>query len=79
VALGVWRPPAPVDVDRLTEVQDRRVCAVIETLAALAFAGVPPPSGGTTEEISAVQQVNAQLAQRRETIMGMTAVREMGC
>lgn len=79
MALGVQRPTVPVDVDRLTEVQDERLCAVIETVAALAFAGIPPPTGGTAEELTAVRQANAQLAQRREAIMGMDAVREMGC
>jgi hypothetical protein len=63
----------------MAQVQDERLCAIVETLAALAFVGIPPPAGGTPEEISAVQQVNAQLAQRRATIMGMDAVREMGC
>jgi hypothetical protein len=79
VALGVWRPPAPVDVDRLAQVQDERVCALVETLAALTFEGIAPPMNGTPEDYAAVQRANAQLAQRRESIMGLSGLREMGC
>jgi hypothetical protein len=79
MALGVWHPPAPVDVDRLTEAQDRRVCALVDSLLAAAFLGVSPPPDATPEDFRAVQRVNAQLAQLREQMKSLDVVKELGC
>lgn len=79
VALGVWRPPAPVDVDRLAQVQDYRVCIAIDAIMALAYQGVSPPIDASPEEMAAVRTVNAELAQLREQVRGLPSVREMGC
>ncbi len=52
---------------------------MLEALVILLGEGVPPPPNGTPEQIEAVRQANAVLAQRREAIMGLSAAREMGC
>ncbi len=56
-----------------------QMCPVLEALVVLLGEGLPPPVGGTPEQIEATLQANALLAQRREAIMGLTATREMGC
>lgn len=55
------------------------LCPVIEVVLALMLEGVPPEPGATEEQVGEVRRVNAQLAQRRETIMGLPMLREMGC
>jgi histidine ammonia-lyase len=77
VALGVYRPPPPVDVDRLAQVQDERLCVVLDTIAALAFQGITLPPDPTTEDIRAVRDANTQLAQLAEQVRGLLATREV--
>lgn len=77
MALGVWRPPAPVDVDRFTQVQDDRLCIVLDAIAALAFQGITPPTDPTAEDIRAVRDANAQLGQLAEQVRGLRATREV--
>lgn len=77
VALGVCRPPPPVDVDRLSQTQDDRMCVVLDAITALAFQGIPPPPDPTTEDVRAVRYVNAQLGQLAEQVRGMRATREV--
>ncbi len=79
MALGVWRPPAPVDVDRLTQVQDRRVCLFVDAILDVAFVGVSPPPDATPEDFAATVRINGRLSQMRETLRGSEMVREMGC
>ena len=79
MALGVFRPPAPVDVDRLAQVQDRRACLAIDAIMAFAYQGIAPPIDASPEEMAAVRSVNAELAQMREQVRGLPSVREMGC
>jgi hypothetical protein len=67
----------PVEVPKAAE--PSQVCVVVEAVVALMFVGLPPPVDATPEQTLAVQQVNALLAQRRETIMGLDVVKEMGC
>lgn len=55
------------------------VCAVLEAVVALLGEGLAILPDASAEEADARRQVNAQLAQRREAIMGLSAVREMGC
>ncbi len=78
VALVWYRPPA-ASVAPMEAAQDRRLCQVIETVLALAGEGVPPPQNPTPAEVQATQRMNAELAQRRETIMGLDMVRELDC
>lgn len=77
MALGVWRPAPSVDVDRLAQVQDQRMCVVLDTIAALAFQGITPPEDPTTEDIRAVRDVNTQLAKLAEQVRGLRATREV--
>lgn len=79
LALGVWRPAAPVDVDRLTQMQDQRVCLFVDALLDVALVGVSPPPDSTPEDFRATVRVNTRLAQMRETLRGSEMVREMGC
>jgi hypothetical protein len=79
VALGVRRPPPPVDVDSLTAAQDRRVCVVLDAVVAFATQGLAPPVDASPEELAAVRNVNADLAQMREVVQGLPSVRELGC
>lgn len=78
MALGVWRPAPPVDVDRLTQAQDERMCAALDTIAALAFQGITLPPDPTAEDVRAVRDANTQLAQMAEQVRGIRATRE-GC
>lgn len=77
VALGVWRPAPAVDVDRLAQVQDERLCVVLDTIAALAFQGITPPLDPTAEDIRAVKYANTQLAQLAEQVRGLRATKEV--
>lgn len=78
VALGVWRPePPPLDVERFSQVQDERMCVVLDTIAALAFQGITPPADPTTEDMRAVIHANTQLAQLAEQVRGLRATREV--
>lgn len=77
MALGVWRPPPPVDVDRLTEAQDQRVCVLASAVIDVALVGLSPPANSTPADMDAVSRVNVQLAQMSETLR--QSVREMGC
>lgn len=83
MALGVYRPPPPVDVDRLTQAQDERVCAFVDALIDVAFVGMSPPAGtgpdSGTEDFAATMRINARLAQMGETLRASDMVREMGC
>ncbi len=79
MALGVLRPPAPVDVDRLSEVQDRRVCLFVDAILDVAFIGVSPPPDASPADFDATVRINARLAQMRDTLRGSAMVREMGC
>lgn len=79
MALGVWRPAAPVDVDRLTSAQDRRVCIALDAIVAFAYQGISPPIDASPEEMAAVRSVNAELAQLRELVRELPSVREIGC
>ncbi len=71
MALGVWRPPSPVDVDRLSQVQDERVCSFLNAIVTLAFVGISPPIDPTPEDMMATQRANAQLAQVREHVRSL--------
>ncbi len=75
--MGLCRPPSPVDVDRLTQVQDDRLCIVLDAIAALAFQGITPPADPTAEDIRAVRDANTQLAQLAEQVRGLRATREV--
>lgn len=77
MALGVWRPAASVDVDRMAQVQDERMCVVLDTIAALAFQGITLPTDPTTEDMRAVRDANAQLAQLAEQVRGLRATKEV--
>ena len=77
--MGVWRPPAPVDVDRLAQVQDERVCLFVDALLDVALVGISPPPNGTAEDFAATVRINARLAQMGETLRTSNMVREMGC
>lgn len=55
------------------------MCVLVDALIALGTEGVPPPVNGSAEDYAAVQRVNAQLSQRRVTIMGLDQLHEMGC
>jgi hypothetical protein len=79
VALGVWRPAAPVDVDRLAQVQDRRMCVALDAILDVAFVGISPPPDASPEDFAATVRINARLAQMRETLRASEMVREMGC
>lgn len=79
LALGVYRPPPPVDVDRLTQVQDERVCAFVDALLDVAFVGVSPPPDSTPEDFAATVRINTRLAQMGETLRTSDMVRKMGC
>lgn len=70
---------APVDVAPLVEAQDRRVCVVLDAVTAFAFQGLAPPVDASPEELAAVRNVNADLAQMREMVQGLPSVRELGC
>lgn len=71
--------PAPVDVAPLAAAQDHRVCVVLDAVMAMAFQGVAPPVDASPEEMAAVRNVNADLAQMREQVQGLPSVRELGC
>ena len=77
VALGLWRPAAEVDVDRLSQGQDARVCSFMDAIAALALVGISPPPDPTPEDVAAVHRVNAQLAQVREHLRSLDGME--GC
>ena len=79
LALGLCRPPPPVDVDRLTSAQDQRVCIALDAIVAFAYQGISPPIDASPEEMAAVHTVNAELAQLREQVRGLPSVKEMGC
>lgn len=79
VAVGVRRPPPALDVDRFTAAQDQRVCVVLDALVAFAIQGLAPPIDASPEEVTAVRNVNTDLAQLREQIIGLPSVRELGC
>ncbi len=80
VAVGALRQPA-VETGPATEPPgpDPTVCAVLEAAVVLLTAGVPPPLDASPTEIDAARRLNAVLAQRRETILGLDTVRKMGC
>lgn len=59
--------------------QPVQFCAALEATIALMLDGIPPLPGSTPEQVEEVRRVNATLAQRRETIMGLPMLREMGC
>jgi hypothetical protein len=73
----VRRPSSALDVDSLTEAQDRRVCVLAESFLAVAFVGVSPPPDATPEDFAATVRINAALAQMSENLR--ESVREMGC
>jgi hypothetical protein len=73
------RPPPPVDVDRLTQVQDERLCLLVDAILDMAFVGVSPPPDASPEAFDATVRINGRLAQMRETLRGSEMVREMGC
>jgi hypothetical protein len=77
VAMGVQRPPPPVDVDRLTQAQDERLCDVLDAIAAFAFQGITPPPDPTAEDMRAVVAANTQLAQLAERVRGLRSTREV--
>lgn len=77
MALGLYRPPAPVDVDRLTQAQDQRVCALVESFLDVALVGISAPSDPTPEDFAATVRINDALARMGETLRQST--REMGC
>jgi hypothetical protein len=77
LALGLYRPAAEVDVDRLTQAQDRRVCVMLDTIAAIAFQGITLPPDPTAEDVRAVRDANTQLAQLAEQVQGLRATREV--
>ncbi len=79
VVVGVRRPPSPVDIERLTEAQDRRVCVLVDAFLSLAVVGVSPPADATPEDFAATVRVNASLALIGETLRRSEIVREMGC
>lgn len=55
------------------------MCALVDSLLAVAFLGVSPPSDATPEDFAAVRQVNTRLAQLREQMQGLDVVKELGC
>ncbi len=75
--MGVRRPSPALDVDSITEAQDRRVCVLAESILAVAFVGVSPPPDATPEDFAATVRINAALAQMSENLR--ESVREMGC
>jgi hypothetical protein len=79
VALGVWRPAAPVDVDRMAQVQDERVCLFVDAFLSVALVGISPPPDASPEDFIATVRINARLAQMGETLRASEMVREMGC
>jgi hypothetical protein len=79
LALALCRPPVEVDVGSAEEGEDARVCALVDSLLAVAFLGVSPPSDATPEDFRATQRVNAELAQLREQMQSLDVVRELGC
>ncbi len=76
--MGVRRSPTPLDVEAITEAQDRRVCVVLDAVAALAFQGITPPVDATAEDVRAVREANMQLSQLAEQVRGIQAGTE-GC
>ncbi len=79
MALGVYRPPSPVDVDRMAQVQDERMCRFVDAILDVAFIGVSPPPVASSEDFDATMRINGRLAQMRETLRASDMVREMGC
>lgn len=79
MALGLCRPPPPVDVDRLSQTENRRVCAFIDGFLDVALIGISPPPDASPEDFAATVRINARLAQMGETLRGSEMVREMGC
>lgn len=79
MVLGLYRPPVEVGPGGAQEEANRRVCALADSLIAVAFLGVSPPPDATPEDFRAVQRVNAQLAQLREQMQSLDIVKELGC
>lgn len=67
-------PPARIVVEQ----SGGTVCVLIEAIVTLMSEGVPP-AGPSVEQTEAARQFNAQLAQRRENIMGLPSLRGIGC
>lgn len=55
------------------------MCAVLDVLVAFATQGLAPTIDASPEELDAVRNVNADLADLREQIRELPSVREMGC
>lgn len=77
MVLGVCRPTPPVDVDRLTQAQDRRVCALVESFLDVALVGISAPSDPSPEDFAATVRINDALSRMGETLR--QSAREMGC
>ena len=75
VGVVALRPSPPARTGPAT--YDATVCSVVDIVMALALE--PVPSWGSAEQNDAAQRVNAQLSDRRRTILGLDVVKGLGC